>query len=95
MTKLTEHQIVPIACVAGAPFEHAAAEIVSRDGDVQSDVRHESTVASELASLTIMPYSELHLAWRRHYRALPPKRSAATFWNWDLPGISRRTCSVA
>ena len=76
MTDLIEHHIVPIACLTGPLLDTAAtaAEIVRRVGGVQSHTGNESTVASELAALAMMPYSELHLTWRRHYRAVPPKK---------------------
>ena len=76
MTDLIEHHIVPIACMTGPLLDTTAtaAEIVRRVGGVQSHTGNESTVASELALLVMMPYSELHLAWRRHYRAVAPKK---------------------
>jgi hypothetical protein len=33
-----------------------------------------SSLASELAALATLSYAALHQLWRRHYRALPPKK---------------------
>ena len=74
MAMLTEHQMVPIAGPTGALLDDAAAEIVSRVGGTQSHAGNESSLSSELAAIATMTYSELHLAWRRHYRAVPPKK---------------------
>ena len=74
MAMLTEDQIVPIAGPAGALLDNTAAEIVSRVGGRQSDAGNESSVSSELAALVMMTYAGLHLAWRRYYRAVPPKK---------------------
>ena len=74
MAMLTEHQMVPITCPTGAMLDNAASEIVSRVGGIQSHVGNESSLSSELASLAVMTYAELHVAWRRHYRAVPPKK---------------------
>ena len=30
--------------------------------------------SAEIAALAEMTYSDLHLAWRRHYRSTPPKK---------------------
>ena len=74
MAMLTEHQMVPIASPIGARLDNAAAEIVSRVGGIQSHVGNENSLSSELASLATMTYAELHFAWRRHFRVVPPKK---------------------
>ena len=74
MAMLTEQQIVPIAGPTAARLDNAADEIVSRVGGIQSHAGNESSVSSELAAIATMTYSELHLAWRRHYHAVPPKK---------------------
>ena len=74
MAMLTEHLTVPSADPTGARLDNAAAEIVSRVGGLQSHAGNESSVSSELAAIAMMTYSELHLAWRRHYRTVPPKK---------------------
>ena len=74
MTMLTEHQIAPTTGLTGARLDNAASEIVSRVGGIQSHIGNENSLSSELAAIVTMTYSELHLAWRRHYRAVPPKK---------------------
>ena len=74
MAVLTEHQMVPIACPTRALLDDIAAEIVSRVADIQSHAGNENSLSSEIAALATMTYSELHLAWRRHYRTVPPKK---------------------
>ena len=74
MAMLTEHQIVSIAGPAGALLDNTAAEIVSRVGGIQNHADNENSVSSELAALAVMTYAELHAAWRRYYRAVPPKK---------------------
>ena len=74
MTILTEHLTVPSADPTVALLDNAADEIVSRVGGIQSHAGNQSSVSSELAAIATMTYSELHLAWRRHYRAVPPKK---------------------
>lgn len=66
--------MVPIANPTGAGIDNAAAEIVSRVGGIQSHADNENSLSSELAAIATMTYSELHVAWRRHYRAVPPKK---------------------
>ena len=74
MAMLTADQIVPIAGPIGALLDNTTAEIVSRVGGLQNHADNESSVSSELAAVAMMTYTELHLAWRRHYRAVPPKK---------------------
>ena len=74
MAMLTEHQIVPSADPTSALLDNAASEIVTRVGGIQSHAGNGTSLSSGLASLATMTYSELHLAWRRHYRAVPPKK---------------------
>ena len=74
MAMFTEHQIVPIAGPTGAGLDNAAAESVSRVDGIPSHVGHMSSHSSELAALAMMTYTQLHHAWRRHYRAVPPKK---------------------
>ena len=74
MAVLTEHQMVPIACPTRALLDDIASEIVSRVADIQSHARNVTSLSSEIAALATMTYAELHLAWRRHYRAVPPKK---------------------
>ena len=74
MPMLTGHQIVPSADPTDALLDDAASEIVSRFAGIQSHVGNENSLSSELAAIVTMTYSELHVAWRRHYRAVPPKK---------------------
>ena len=74
MAMFTGHQMVPIANPTGAGIDNAAAEIVSRVGGMQSHAGNENSLSSELAAIAVMTYAELHVAWRRHYRAVPPKK---------------------
>ena len=74
MAMITEHQLVPIPGPTGAPLDNTAPKIVRRVGGIQSHAGNESSLSSELASLSMMTYAELHIAWRRHYRAVPPKK---------------------
>ena len=74
MAMLTEHQIMPIAGPTSALLANAADEIVSRVAGIQSPTGNKTPLSSELAAIATMTYSELHLAWRRHYRAVPPKK---------------------
>ena len=74
MAMLTEHQMVPNAGPSGAGIDNAAAEIVSRVDGIQSQAGNENSLSSELAAIAVMTYAELHVAWRRHYRAVPPKK---------------------
>ena len=74
MTLLTGHQIVPSAAPTDALLDNAVAEIVTRIGGMQSHAGNENSLSSDLAALGTMTYSELHLAWRRHYRAVPTKK---------------------
>ena len=74
MTMLTEDQMVPIDGPTGAMLDDAASEIVSRVGGIQSHAGSETSLTSELTAIAMMTYTELHLAWRRHYRAVPPKK---------------------
>ena len=74
MAMLTEHQIMPIAGPTSALLDDAADQIVSRVAGIQSPAGNKTPLSSELAAIATMTYSELHLAWRRHYRAVPPKK---------------------
>ena len=74
MAVLTEHQMVPLVGPTSALLDDAASEIVSRFAGIQSHAGNENSLSSELAAIVTMTYSELHLAWRRHYRAVPPKK---------------------
>ena len=74
MAMLTEHQMVPIAGPIVARLDNAAPEIIVRDDGIQSNAGNENSLSSELAAIAMMTYTELHLAWRRHYRAVPPKK---------------------
>lgn len=74
MTMPTEHLTVPIADPTGALLDNIPAEIVSRVGGIKSHAGNESSLSAELATIVTMTYSELHVAWRRHFRAVPPKK---------------------
>jgi hypothetical protein len=74
MAMLTEHQIMPIAGPTSALLDDAVDEIVSRVGSIQSPAGNKTPLSSELAAIAMMTYAELHVAWRRHYRAVPPKK---------------------
>jgi Protein of unknown function (DUF2924) len=60
------------------PIDHgrctAPAEIATHLISAQTRTGNENSLSSELAFLATMTYSELHLAWRRLYRAVPPKK---------------------
>lgn len=74
MAMLTELLIVPIASPTFARLDNTAAKIVSRVEGVQSQAGKENSLISELVPIATMTYAELHVAWRRHYRAVPPKK---------------------
>ena len=74
MAMLTENQMVPIAGSTAAMLDDAAAEIGSRVCGMQRQADDEISVSSELAAIAVMTYTELRLAWRRHFRAVPPKK---------------------
>ena len=74
MAKFTGHQMVPIANPTGAGIDNAADEIVSRLASIQSHAGNKNSLSSELAAVGMMTYSDLHLAWRRYYRTVPPKK---------------------
>ena len=74
MARPTGHQMVPIAGPIVAPLENAADEIMDRAYAIQINAGHKNFLSSALAAIATMTYAELHLAWRRHYRAVPPKK---------------------
>lgn len=74
MARLMEHQMVPIVGPIVARLDNAAPEIIARVDAIQSNAGHENSLSSALAAIAMMTYTELHLAWRRHYRAVPPKK---------------------
>ena len=74
MAMLTEYQFASTTGPIGARLDSAAAEIISRVDGMQSHAGNENSLSSDLAALGTMTYAELHLAWRRHYRAVPPKK---------------------
>ena len=69
MAMLTEHLIVPSAVRTGALLDEVPTEI-----SPPSHAGNEGSLSSQLAAIAMMTYSELHVAWRRHYRAVPPKK---------------------
>ena len=95
MAMLTEHQIVPIQGPTGAPLDNTAPEIVRRIGGIQSHAGNEISLSSELAALAMMTYSELHLAWRRHYRAVPPKKMSRDILELGCPSSDKYGLCVA
>lgn len=74
MAMLREHQIVSSADLVDAQQGNDAAENVTRVAGTQNQTGNESPFSSELAAIAMMTYSELHFAWRRHYRSVPPKK---------------------
>ena len=94
MAMLTEHQIMPIAGPTSALLANAADEIVSRVAGIQSPTGNKTPLSSELAAIATMTYSELHLAWRRHYHAVPPKKMSRDILELGIAWKSRRTSSV-
>ena len=70
---LTEHRIVPIAGPSGAVPDTAGPDVAGA-GAARRPTGTGTPVSSELASLATMTYSELHLAWHRHFRSVPPKK---------------------
>jgi len=74
MAMLTEHQIVPIAGPTGALLDNVPTAIVTRVCGAQSPAGNVNSLSSELASVITMTYTQLHHAWRRHYRVVPPKK---------------------
>lgn len=53
---------------------HGKAEVVTRVASTQNQAGNEPTLSAELAALATMRYSDLHQAWRRYYRSVPPKK---------------------
>ena len=74
MAMLTEYQIVAIADPTGALLDNTPAETVAQFGSGRSPTGNEGSLPSQLAAIATMTYSELHVAWQRHYRAVPPKK---------------------
>ena len=74
LARPTQHQMVPIASSIVARLDHAVPESMDRVDAIQSNADNENSLASALAAIVTMTYAELHLAWRRHYRAVPPKK---------------------
>ena len=74
MTMLTEQQIALTTASTGTRSDGADAEIVNSVGGIQSHAGKDTSLTSALAAIAMMTYAELHVAWRRHYRAVPPKK---------------------
>ena len=74
MAMLREYQNVSSADLVDTQHGKDAAENVTRVAGTQNQPGKESPFSSELAAIAMMTYSELHLAWRRHYRTVSPKK---------------------
>ena len=74
MARPTQHQMVPNTGPIVARLDAAADEIIPRVDARQSNADNENSLASALAAIATMTHTELHLTWRRHYRAVPPKK---------------------
>lgn len=74
MAMLTENHDALSAGPTDVRRGNAATEIVTRVASTKGVAGNEPTLSAELAALATMAYSDLHLAWRRHYRAIPPKK---------------------
>lgn len=70
----TEHQITTTAALTGMRLSRAGVEIVNSESGSPRHSGNETSLSSDLDAITAMTYAELHLAWRRHYRAVPPKK---------------------
>lgn len=70
----TEHQMTTTAALNGMRLSRAGIEIVNSESGGQGPGGNEAPLSSNLDAITTMTYAELHLAWRRHYRAVPPKK---------------------
>jgi len=74
MTMPPEHQMTTTTARTGMWPSGGDAEIVNSESDRQRHGGNETSLSSDLDAIPSMTYSELHLAWRRHYRAVPPKK---------------------
>ena len=74
MAMLTELLTVPIGGPTGALLDEVPTEIGTHVSSPPSHAGNEISLSSELTAIAMMTYSELHVAWRRHYRAVPPKK---------------------
>ena len=74
MAMLIEHQIESSGNTCDGTQSSVPVEIATRVSSTQSQSGNVNSLSSELASLATMTYTELHLAWRRHYRVVPPKK---------------------
>ena len=74
MAMLTEQLTVPIGGPIGALLDEVPTEFGTHVSSPPSHAGNKSSLSSELAAIATMTYSELHLAWRRQYRAVPPKK---------------------
>ena len=74
MAMLTEHPIVPSADRTGALLDEVPTEIGTHVSSPPSHARNVGSLSSQLAAIATMTYAELHVTWRWHYRAVPPKK---------------------
>src|SRR5260221_11933155 len=74
MAKLKEYRIVSSAGRTGELLDNVPNQIATHVSSTQSLAGNKSSLSSELAAIAMMTYSELHVAWRRQYRAIPPKK---------------------
>ena len=74
MAMLTELLTVPIGGPTGALLDEVPTEIGTHVSSPPSHAGNEISLSSELTAIAMMTYSELHVAWRRHYRAVPTKK---------------------
>lgn len=74
MAMLTEYQIVSSGDTRDGTQSDVLTEISTRVCGAQSPAGNVNSLSSELASVITMTYTQLHHAWRRHYRVVPPKK---------------------
>ena len=74
MAMLTEHQVVSSGDTRDGTQSDVLTEIATRVCGAQSPAGNVNSLSSELATVITMTYTQLHHAWRRHYRVVPPKK---------------------
>ena len=74
MAMLTEHLTVPINGPTGALRDEVPTGIGTHVSSPPGHAGNEGSLSSQLAAIATMTYSDLHLAWRRHYRGVAPKK---------------------
>lgn len=74
MAMLTKHPVATATATIGMRPGGADAEIANSESSSKRPGGNETLLSSDLDAILTMTYSELHLAWRRHYRAAPAKK---------------------